>query len=108
MPIYYFLTQTKNPTRFSFFSPAMGTKQDEITALAELQAHTPEWMLYLQLTREEFLRVCPRGVGLDWRNELIEDWIAKNFRPVPSDATLKGYRLLRHVTQPLPALSAAR
>lgn len=108
MPIYYFLTQTKNPTRFSFFSPAMGTKQDEITALAELQAHTPEWMLYLQLTREEFLRVCPRGVGLDWRNELIEDWIAKNFRPVPSTATLMGYRLLHHVTEPPPALSAAR
>ena len=101
MPIHYFLTQGKNPTEFSFFSPAMGTRREETAALAELQARPPEWILYMKLTREEFLRVCPRGVDLDWRHELLEDWIEKNFRPLEaaSDPVLGGYQLWYRVTE---------
>ena len=67
----------------------------ETAALAELQAQPPDWILYMKLTREEFLRVCPRGVDLDWRHELLEDWIEKNFRPLQaaSDPVLGGYQL---------------
>ena len=97
MPLHYFLTQGKNPTGFSFFSPGMGTPREESAALADLEARPPEWLLYMKLTREEFLRVCPRGSAA-WRNERIEAWLDKNYRVVDQPGvTVSGYQLRRRV-----------
>jgi hypothetical protein len=99
MPIHYFFTQGKNPTGFAFFSPGMGTPREESAALADLEARPPEWVLYLKLSREEFLRVCPRGAAA-WRNERIEAWLEKNYRPADHPhVTVTGYTLLQHTLE---------
>ena len=108
LPIAYFLTQARNPTRYAYLNPGMMTHEDEMTVLTQLQADPPEWLLYLQLSREEFLRVFPHGEKLDWRYRTLETWMEQNYTPSENPAvTLNGYRLWRRAAIS-PPLSAAR
>jgi hypothetical protein len=94
MPVLYFVTQTRNPTRFAFLAPGMMTRTEETTALAELSAHPPEWLMYMRLQREEFLRVFPNAIRLNASFENIEAWIQTNYRlEEPSGVNIGGYRL---------------
>ncbi len=94
MPIDYFLTQAKNPTRFAFLNPGMSTTRDAGAALEDLQTHPPQWLLYLKLSREEFLRIFPHGSNFDWRYETLEDWLENNYQPLKNpDVTVSGYQL---------------
>ncbi len=96
MPIFYFVTQTKNPTRFSFLAPGMMTQREESQVLAELQARPPEWAMYLQLPREEFLRVFPSATSLDHRFRTLEQWLETHYEPVSDPPVdVAGYRLWR-------------
>ena len=96
MPLQYFLTQARNPTRFSFLAPGMMTTQEASIALTELQADPPQWLTYLKLPRGEFLRVFPNASNLDWRFPALEDWIQENYQPVENPAvSVFGYQLWR-------------
>jgi 4-amino-4-deoxy-L-arabinose transferase-like glycosyltransferase len=94
-PLLYFLTQTKNPTRYSYLFPGMMTSEDAGIALSELEAQPPDWVLYMDLNQAEFERVFPSGKGFDSHYPKLERWIKVNYRP--SDwPPLSGYVLLRH------------
>lgn len=97
MPLFYFLTQAKNPTRYSYLAPGMMASVEERESLAALDRRPPEWVLYLPLTREEFLRVFPNATGLNDRFAAIEQWIEGNY--APAGVTVEGYQLRqrRHV-----------
>jgi len=96
MPVNYFVTRAGNPTRYSFLAPGMMTKVEEAQALRELQANPPEWILYMTLTRDEFLRVFPSAGGLDNRFQSVEGWLEKNYAPVDGvNVNIGGYRLMR-------------
>ncbi len=96
MPLQYFLTQARNPTRFSYLAPGMMTSTEEMETLAELQSQPPEWLLYLELTPKEFLRVFPHGSGLNWRFDTLEDWMRGNYQVVDDPpVNIAGYRLWR-------------
>lgn len=104
MPVQYFLTQGKNPTQYSALGPGMTTPEAEAEGLAELEAAPPEWLLYMQLSREEFLRVFPNGTNLNYRLDTLESWMQRNYRPVEDPSvSLGGYRLWRRA----PASEAA-
>jgi hypothetical protein len=92
-PLLYFLTQAQNPTRYSYLAPGMMTTQDADIALSELQAHPPEWVLYMALDRNEFERVFPAAKGFDPHFPGLENWIQKNYR-ASEDVPLGGYFLL--------------
>jgi hypothetical protein len=94
VPMNYFLTQARNPTEFSFFSPGMATKREEGLALAKLQSHPPDWVLFGTISREEYLRVVPEGGTTNWQYKDLEDWIQNNYEPLP-DAPVRiyGYEL---------------
>ena len=93
-PIQYFITQARNPTRFSYLAPGMMTRQEEAEVLAQLRSQPPQWLLYLPLGREEFLRVFPHATGLSGHFEALETWLTQNYRPVEQPAVnLGGYRL---------------
>ena len=97
MPVLYSVTQARNPTRFSFMAAGMMTPHEESVALAELSAHPPEWLMYMKLTREEYMRVFPNATGLNRSFETIEAWIEANYRPEdPSGVNIVGYRLWKH------------
>jgi 4-amino-4-deoxy-L-arabinose transferase-like glycosyltransferase len=94
MPIFYFATQARNPSHFSFLAPGMMTKAEETAALNELQAHPPEWLLNMPLSQEEFSRIFPNANGASARFEALEAWLAENYAPVEqSPVNLNGYRL---------------
>jgi 4-amino-4-deoxy-L-arabinose transferase-like glycosyltransferase len=104
MPMHYFLTQAHNPTDFSFFSPGMATKREALAALTELQARPPEWVLFMKISREEYLRVVPSGASAEWRYEELENWIEQNYSPVEnSGVVVYGYELRRRAN---PSTSA--
>ena len=99
MPFYYFLTQARNPTRYSFLSPGMMTSREEQEVLKELQADPPEWLLYLDLHREEFLRIFPQAAGLYARFETLESWLDIHYRPVQDPGVnVAGYQLWQRVS----------
>lgn len=93
-PLLYFLTQTDNPTRYSYLAPGMMTEQDARIALGELEARPPDWVLYMGLDRAEFERVFPAGKSLDAHYPELESWIKANYR-ASGVAPLDGYTLLR-------------
>lgn len=94
MPIHYFLTQARNPTRFSFLAPGMMTTREEVAALEELRRDPPEWVLFLPLTREEFLRIFPNASSLSERFVTLESWVKNNYQPVRNPpVAVMGYEL---------------
>lgn len=108
LPVAYFLTQARNPTRYAYLNPGMMTHANELAVLGQLQADPPEWLLYMKLSREEFLRVFPHGEGLDWRFETLEDWLDRNYAPSEKPAvSVGGYQLWRRIAT-TPPLSATR
>ncbi len=92
-PILYFLTQGRNPTRYSYLQPGMMTRNEEVAVLEALENSPPKWLLYLPLSREEFLRVFPHAAGLDHRFPTIEAWRQREYVPVEPAVTVAGYRL---------------
>ena len=107
MPIDYFLTQARNPTRFAYLAPGMMTNREASETLAELQARPPRWLLYLRVSREDFERVFPHGSNLNIRFENIEDWLEKNYEPAEDPSvTVSGYRLWR--LSPVAVSASAR
>ncbi len=95
MPVHYFITQARNSTRFSFLAPGMMKGTEEAEVLSELKARPPRWLLYMPLTREEFLRVFPNARNLNYRFETLESWLEKNYEPVEPEVNVGGYRLWR-------------
>jgi 4-amino-4-deoxy-L-arabinose transferase-like glycosyltransferase len=93
MPLLYFLTQCRNPTRYSYLAPGMMTRIEEIDALDALKNSPPAWVLYLPVSREEFLRVSPHGTGLNHLFPRIEEWRAREYVPVEPPVVVAGYRL---------------
>ena len=98
MPMQYFVTQARNPTRYSYLMPGMMTRSQETEALGELEARPPEWLMYMPLSREEMLRVFPNGSDRDWRFPELESWMQQNYRPVEGPAVrVGGYRLWQRI-----------
>jgi 4-amino-4-deoxy-L-arabinose transferase-like glycosyltransferase len=108
MPMHYFLTQAKNPTRYSYLMPGMMTESQASEALSELQARPPEWLLFMQLSPQDFMRVFPNGTGLNWRFADLESWMQAHYRPADPPVTFGGYQLWRRTAAPPSATSALR
>ena len=98
MPLLYFLTQCRNPTRYSYLAPGMMARNEESAVLDSLAASPPKWLLYLPLSRDEFLRVFPHAGNLDHRFPRIEAWRLREYAPVEPPVIVAGYQLyeLRH------------
>lgn len=100
-PLLYFLTQGRNPTRYSYLAPGMMTRNEEAGALEALVHSPPRWLLYFPLSRAEFLRVFPHAAGLDHRFPMIEAWRLRDYVPVEPAVIVAGYRLYER--RPIPA-----
>ena len=108
MPLLYFLTQSVNPTRFSYLAPGLMTSCEERAALADLRAKPPARILYLPLARGEFLRVFPNAGQLDHRFRALEAWMLHDYTPQP--VSIAGYRLYSRIEAGVeaPATGAGR
>lgn len=92
-PLFYFLTQTENPSRFSYLQPGLMTADDAALVLSELRAHPPDWVLYLDLSQSEFDRVFPSGKNVPAHFPDLEIWIKSNYSSTGAPV-LTGYVLL--------------
>ena len=95
-PLFYFLTQTKNRTRYSYLAPGMMTSADEQSALADLRRAPPQWVMLLRISPGEFLRIFPSGDLSRLRFQDLENWIDAHYSPAAPAVELEGYRLLRY------------
>jgi hypothetical protein len=94
MPIHYFLTQAKNPARFSWLQPGLMTDRDAQATLIDLRADPPHWLLYAHISPEAYRDLYPYSPNLNWRFEELETWLETNYRPVTNpEVTVGGYRL---------------
>lgn len=97
MPLLYFMTRTRNPTRFSYLAPGMMTKAQELEVLSTLQSAPPQWVMLLQLDEAELLRVFPGAAGRGARFEEIESWIRRNYQAVEPAVSPGAYRLWKRM-----------
>lgn len=97
-PLFYFLTQARNPARYSYLQPGLMTAQDAALVLSELQARPPDWVLYLDLSQAEFERVFPSGKNLPAHFPVLEQWIKANYSSAGGPA-LAGYVLLHRTAR---------
>ncbi len=81
-PVLYFLTLTRNPTRYSFLQPGMFPESDTRIALQELQAEPPRWMVFMDIPESEFLRLWPGSDPGRLRIPGIESFIHDRYRKV--------------------------
>lgn len=103
-PMLYVLTQTHNPTRYSYMWPGLMSGDDAAAALGELKKMPPEAVMFLEVDRDEYLRVFPNAYNLNHRFPDIEDWIMREYTPVEPAVWVSGYRLyLRSHGTPDPA-----
>jgi hypothetical protein len=107
-PLLYFLTQGRNPTRYSYLSPGMMTRYEETAALESLESAPPRWLLYHPLSRGEFLRVFPNAAGLDHRFPMIEAWCEREYVAVEPPVIVTGYRLYERRAIPARITIAAQ
>ncbi|MGP8246358.1 MAG: ArnT family glycosyltransferase [Bryobacteraceae bacterium] len=94
LPLFYFLTQAANPTRYSYLGPGMMTAADEASALHDLKANPPAWVLDLPLDARTVRRVFPSAPAAGVHFASIENWIAANYQPLDPPLEIDGYRLL--------------
>ena len=61
LPSAYFFLDARNPTRYSYLQPGMMNGQDEETAVHELQANPPKWVVYEKFPPRGGLTKSGRG-----------------------------------------------
>ncbi len=77
-PLYYYLTDLRNPTRFYitwFADPEPYTQE----VLRALKAHPPKYIIYSTNTPVPYLYDTPDGVPMSVRLPEVNDWILKNY-----------------------------
>jgi hypothetical protein len=108
LPLFYFLTQASNSTRFSYLGPAMMTESDEKFVLDDLQRKPPHWVLYFYVTTESLIGTFPSAKGRNPRFDKIESWIHENYAPLDRPLRVSGYQLLARKTGAGPVDTAHR
>jgi hypothetical protein len=79
----------------------MMTAPEENEVLAALQSRPPEWLLYLHLSDDEFLRVFPNAGSSSARFVTLESWLDRNYAPFEKQpVSIGGYRLYHRIALP--------
>jgi hypothetical protein len=82
LPIVYFLTGARNPTRYSFLQPGMMDAEDYSGALEDLQAHPPKWVFYFALPPATYRGIWPGANPQALQETSIDRYIRAHYRPV--------------------------
>ena len=95
LPMVYFVTGGKNPTRYSFMQPGMMNADDEASVIADLRAHPPRWIVWHDFSDSRIMSNWPNTDPARLHFLGIERFFAENYRVVnAAEAASVGYRLL--------------
>lgn len=96
LPAAYFVTNSENPTRFSFLQPGMMSRADEASALESLKKKTPDKVLVLDWPEAAWLRLFPSSDLSLIPMVRLRGWLAENYvRDGSFSSRHPGYILLR-------------
>ncbi|HVA01031.1 MAG TPA: hypothetical protein VMV34_05160 [Terriglobia bacterium] len=82
LPIVYFLTGARNPTRYSFLQPGMMDAQNDAEALEDLRAHPPQWVFYFAFPPVTYHGIWPSADPRALRETSLDRYIRAHYRPV--------------------------
>ena len=82
MPAFYFALDAQNPTRYCFLQPGMSTASDEANVLTALQRNPPQWIIYMTVQPNAYLRIWPASVRSRLQMVSIEHFIARDYADV--------------------------
>ena len=82
LPIVYFLTGARNPTRYSFLQPGMMDVQNDSETLEDLRAHPPQWVFYFAFPPDTYRGIWPAADPQALRETPIDAYIRAHYRPV--------------------------
>lgn len=82
LPMIYFLTSARNPTRYSFLQPGMMQAPAYNQALNELRAHPPRWVFYFALPVSTYHGIWPAADPRALNLTPVDHFILSNYHPV--------------------------
>ncbi len=82
LPVFYFALDGRNPTRYCFLQPGMSAAKDEANVLADLRRDPPQWVIYMSVKPEDYLRIWPSSDRSRLRMDSIERFIAEGYDDV--------------------------
>ncbi len=82
LPIVYFLTGARNPTRYSFLQPGMMGAHADSNAIDDLRAHPPKWIFYFKIPPPTFQGIWPSANPQALEETSIDQYIRAHYRPV--------------------------
>jgi len=82
LPMVYFLTGGRNPTRYSFLQPGMMAAPDYDEALKELRAHPPQWVFYFALPLATYHGIWPAADPGALDLTPVDHFILSNYHPI--------------------------
>jgi hypothetical protein len=81
LPMLYFLTGARNPTRYSFLQPGMMQAADYEKTLADLRGHPPKWVFYFALPLETYHGIWPAADPHALNLTPVDHFILSNYHP---------------------------
>jgi hypothetical protein len=78
----YYLLNVRNPSRYTFLQPGMMTGEDELHALADLQAAPPRWVVYESYPPQVVLALWPGSDPARIPMAAINFYLREQYRPV--------------------------
>jgi len=95
LPSLYFILGANNPTRYAWLQPGMMGPSDIETALTELQAHPPRWIVWHDFTDAFILKNWPSSDRSKLHFPEMEQFFATNYHLATPDGVVPvGYLLL--------------
>jgi hypothetical protein len=82
LPIVYFLTGARNPTRYSFLQPGMMDAQNNAETLDDLRAHPPQWVFYFAFSPGTYQGIWPGADPRALRETSVDQYVRDHYRPV--------------------------
>jgi hypothetical protein len=82
LPLTYYLLEAHNPTRYPYLQPGMMNAGDEASAVAELSATPPHWVIYEELPAAAILILWPGSDPARIPMAAMHAYIAEHYRDV--------------------------
>jgi hypothetical protein len=90
-PMVYFLTGAKNVSRFSFMHPGVFTVNDEQLATEDMLRRPPAKVLFMDISKEEFLRSWPSSDPERLQLRYLHSFVESHFQRIASFKKLHLY-----------------
>ena len=102
-PLYYYLTGTRNPTRFDFLQPGMHTPDQFQQSLTELRADQTRVVLFETSAAEKLVWTSPdTPISVIAAKDPLQDYIFAHYRPCGRTMENQYWRFLFMVRKDLP------